>query len=72
MYVELDLFPNQGGQPSTRVQRFEARLPGRRLRCECGRQLQAYDFELLEPGTLRAVCSCCHREMLIIKLADRR
>jgi hypothetical protein len=53
-------------RPTTRVQNFEVRLPSRGLRCDCGYRLSAHDFEVAEPCHLRAVCSHCHADLLII------
>jgi hypothetical protein len=61
------LFDNGDVQVATRVQRFEVQLPGRRLRCNCGHQLAAFDFYVDEPHSVRAVCSACHTELLIIE-----
>jgi hypothetical protein len=61
------LFDNGGVQLSTRVQKFEARLPGRKLRCDCGRRLAAHDFYIDEPHLVRVVCPACHAELLIIE-----
>ncbi len=52
--------------PAARVRNFEIRLPGRGLRCDCGYRLSAHDFEVAEPCHLRAVCSHCHVDLLII------
>jgi len=57
-----------GVQPSGRVQHFDLRLPGRRLRCACGHQLTAHDFDILEPKLVRAVCSRCHADLIVIEI----
>jgi hypothetical protein len=62
-------FPEPGGVArSTQVQKFEVSLPSRRLRCACGHWLETYDFELIEPGIVRTICSRCHQELQTIEL----
>jgi hypothetical protein len=46
---------------------FELRLPRRRLYCRCGHQLTAYDFDILEPSLVRAVCSRCHSDLFTLE-----
>jgi hypothetical protein len=58
-----------GVQYSTRVQKFEVRLPDRRLRCACGHWVAAYDYELIETGTIRTICSGCHQELMTVELS---
>jgi hypothetical protein len=53
-------------QPTTRIRDFEVRLPGRGLRCNCGYRLDVHDFDVVEPCQVRAVCSHCHADLLII------
>jgi hypothetical protein len=53
-------------RPTTRVQNFEVRLPGRGLRCDCGYRLDVHDFDVVEPCHVRAVCSHCHADLLMI------
>jgi hypothetical protein len=55
-----------GLRPTTRVKNFEVRLLGCGLYCACGRQLNAYDFDVAEPCRVRAVCSRCHVALLAI------
>jgi hypothetical protein len=63
-------FPEPGNVArSTRVKEFEVRLPGRRLRCACGHELETYDFELVGPETIRAICACCHRGLIELHVA---
>lgn len=46
----------------------DLRLPGNRLRCACGHQLTAHDFNIIEPRLVRAVCSRCHADPVIIEI----
>jgi hypothetical protein len=50
------------------VQRLELHLPSRRLRCTCGHQLSAHDFDILEPHLVRAVCSRCHCDLFTLEI----
>jgi hypothetical protein len=43
-------------------------LPNRRLRCACGHQLIAHDFDIVEPRLVRAVCSRCHADLVSIEI----
>jgi hypothetical protein len=54
-------------KPHARV--LELRYPKKRLRCVCGRQLQAYDFQL-DPDMVRLICPECHVELFTIELAE--
>jgi hypothetical protein len=65
---DLTVLKGYGAQPSSRVQHFDLRLPGRRLRCACGHQLTAHDFDILEPKLVRAVCSRCHADLIVIEI----
>jgi len=49
-------------------QHFELRLPGRRLRCDCGHRLAAYDFDIIEPHRVRAICSRCHHDLFTLEI----
>ena len=49
-------------------ERVDLRLPGCRLRCVCGHQLTAHDFDIVEPRLVRAVCSRCHTDLVIIEI----
>jgi hypothetical protein len=51
-----------------REQRFELRLPGRHLRCDCGHRLAAYDFDIIEPHRVRAICSRCHHDLFTLEI----
>jgi hypothetical protein len=53
-------------RPTTRVRAHEVQLPGRGLRCDCGHRLDVHDFDVAEPCRVRAVCSHCHADLLII------
>jgi hypothetical protein len=60
------LASSDGLRPTTRVRDFEVRLPGRGLRCDCGYRLDVHDFDVVEPCHVRAICSRCHADLLII------
>jgi hypothetical protein len=48
---------------------FTLRLPGSRLRCRCcGRTVSAYAFDVIEAGFIRAVCTNCCNDLLVIEL----
>jgi hypothetical protein len=62
------LFPAPGDvQPSSRVQKLEVRIPGQRLRCACGHRIGGGDFYPNENGCVRAVCTRCHAELLVVE-----
>jgi hypothetical protein len=59
-------------EPVARGQRFEIRLPGRRLRCQCGHWLSGYDFSVFEDEHhVRAVCSQCHETLFELETGWR-
>jgi hypothetical protein len=43
------------------------RVPERRLTCVCGHRLSKHDFDIVEPNLVRAVCSQCHADLIIIE-----
>jgi hypothetical protein len=49
-------------------ERVDLQLPGRRLRCACGHQLSAHDFDIIEPRLVRAVCPRCHTDLVSIEI----
>jgi hypothetical protein len=52
----------------SRGTRFELRLPGNRLRCDCcGHRVSAHAFGVIEAGLIRAVCTHCHNDLLAIE-----
>jgi hypothetical protein len=40
----------------------------RAARCDCGRQFEPQDFEIINDGVTRAVCPSCHAEAFRIEL----
>ena len=44
------------------------RVPENGLQCSCGHRLRGYDFNILEPHLIRAVCSRCHQDLVVIKI----
>jgi hypothetical protein len=57
-----------GVQPSTRITKLEVRIPGPRLRCGCGHVLTAHDLDIIEPHLVRAVCTRCHNDLIVIEI----
>jgi hypothetical protein len=64
------LFDDGGVQLTTRVPQCEVQVPGRRLQCICGHRLAGFDFELIEPNLVRAICTRCHTNLLTIEMAS--
>jgi hypothetical protein len=48
-------------------QRIDIRVPERRLRCTCGRQVRASDFDITTPHLVRAVCQRCHNDLFVVE-----
>jgi hypothetical protein len=47
---------------------FTVRVPENGLQCSCGHRLRGYDFDILEPHLIRAVCSRCHKDLVVIEI----
>jgi hypothetical protein len=65
-----NMMNNDNDNSTAYGQTFQLRLPGNRLRCQCGHRVHAGDFDVFEGERMvRAVCPRCFE--LLLELETR-